>query len=185
MNQNIIQLKLRDYTARDDVHGNQEGKMVYRSLLDAVESYPDVKLFEISLAGISRTDASFPRESVVALAKQFRGEKGFFLTGISIEDRDFIDNWHYAALIKKQPLTVWFKEGFRTLGPELSSAMAEILSSILAKSETTTSEVAKLFNLTAPNASSKLKKLANDGYILRVERIAPSGGMEFVYCPIK
>ncbi|MGS0724767.1 MarR family transcriptional regulator [Shewanella sp. 0m-11] len=185
MNQNIVQLKLRDYTARADVHGNQEGKIVYRSLLEALESYPDTKLFEISLADITRTDASFPRESVVALAKQFRGEKGFFLTGLSIDDRDFIDNWHYAALIKKQPLTVWFKEGYKTLGPELSSAMTEILSYILGKGETTTSEVAKFFDLTAPNASSKLKKLANDGYILRVEQVASSGGMEFVYCPIK
>jgi hypothetical protein len=185
MNQNIIQLRLRDYTARADVHGNKEGKLVYQSLLEQVENYPDASLFEISLAGITRTDASFPRESVVALAKQFRGEKGFYLTGISFEDRDFIDNWHYAALIKKQPLTIWFKDSYRTLGPELSSSMTEILSFILRREETTTSDIVKKFELTAPNASSKLKKLSNDGYILRVEKIAPSGGMEFIYCPIK
>ncbi|MBL4764702.1 MAG: DNA-binding protein [Colwellia sp.] len=185
MKQNILKLKLRDYTERDDVNGNKEGKAVYISLLNEIDKHPDSNLIEISLSNITKTDASFPRESVVSIAKQFRGEKGFYLTGVSVEDRDFLDNWHYAAIAKKQPLTVWFKDGYQTLGPELSGSMTEILSFALKQTEVTASSISVRFDITVPNASSKLKKLANDGYILRVERIAPSGGKEYIYCPIK
>ena len=185
MKQKILRLKLRDYTVRDDVHGNREGRAVYSALLQDIDNHQDFNLVEISLAGISRTDASFPRESVVSIAKQFRGDKGIYLTGISAENRDLLDNWHYAALAKKQPITVWFSNDYQTLGPELSASMTEILSYVLTQSEITAANISTKFDITVPNASSKLKKLANDGYILRIERVASSGGMEFVYCPIK
>lgn len=185
MNQNTFKINLRDLTERPDVHGNREGKEVYQKLYNIVEENPEVKLFEISLDGIEKSDASFPRESVVSIAKQFRGEKVFFLTGVAIDDKDLIDNWHAAAFIKKQPITIWFNGTYKTIGPELSSAMTELLLLILDKEETTTSEIALALNISSPNASSKLKKLANDGYILRVERIASTGGLEYVYQPIK
>lgn len=185
MNQNVVTINLRDLTKRPDVHGNREGKEVYQQLYNIVEDNPESKLFEISLKEITKSDASFPRESVVSIAKQFRGEKGFFITGVDPDDKDLIDNWHYAALIKMQPITIWFNGSYKTLGPELSSAMTELLLLILDREETTTSDISKAFNISAPNASSKLKKLANDGYILRIERIALTGGLEYVYRSIK
>jgi predicted transcriptional regulator len=40
-------------------------------------------------------------------------------------------------------------------------------------------------NLSVQNASSKLKKLVDDGYILRFEETAESGGIEFIYQAIE
>lgn len=185
MNQKVFKIKLRDLTERPDVHGNREGKEVYQKLYSIVEENPETKLFEISLDGIEKSDASFPRESVVSIAKQFHGEKVFFITGVKLDDKDLIDNWHAAAFIKKQPLTIWFNDIYKTIGPELSSSMTELLQLILDKEETTTSEIVTALNISAPNASSKLKKLASDGYILRIERKASTGGLEYVYRSIK
>ncbi|MBR8842860.1 helix-turn-helix domain-containing protein [Pseudoalteromonas sp. JC3] len=185
MNQNKIQIKLRDLTARSDIHGNREGKEVYQKLLEIIQNHPESSLVEISLDGITRSDASFPRESVVSIARQFSGEKGVYLVGIDPEDNDLLDNWHYAALFKKQPLTVWFDDKYKTLGPTLTSSMTSVLEYVLLRNETTASDIAIQFDISIPNASSKLKKLAQDGYILRIEKVASSGGIEFVYSPIK
>ncbi|MCG7566603.1 ArsR family transcriptional regulator [Pseudoalteromonas sp. CnMc7-15] len=185
MNQNTLPIKLRDLTARSDVHGNREGKEVYQKLLELIQSHPESNLVEISLDGITRSDASFPRESVVSIARQFSGEKGVYLVGVDPEDSDLLDNWHYAALFKKQPLTVWFGDQYKALGPQLTSSMASILSYVLGRKETTASDISMHFDISVPNASSKLKKLAQDGYILRIEKVAASGGIEFVYSPIK
>lgn len=185
MNQNRLKIKLRDLTARSDVHGNREGKEVYFKLLELIQNHPEYDLVEISLAGISKSDASFPRESVVSIARQFSGDKGIYLVDIDPNDSDLLDNWHYAALFKKQPLTVWFGDQYKALGPSLTDNMETLLKYVLDKKHVTASDVAITFDISVPNASSKLKKLATDGYILRIEKVAPSGGIEFVYSPIK
>ena len=53
------------------------------------------------------------------------------------------------------------------------------------KKKTTTSQIASSMNLSVQNASSKLKKLVDDGYILRFEETAESGGIEFIYQAIE
>lgn len=73
MNQKSITVKLRDFTEDDHPFGNVQGKATFGKLLDFVHSHPQYSVFGISLTGIEATDASFPRESVVAVAKFFRG----------------------------------------------------------------------------------------------------------------
>ena len=51
--------------------------------------------------------------------------------------------------------------------------------------EVTAADVASELELSVPNASRKLKKLSTKGYISRCERVAESGGIEFVYRAIK
>ena len=70
-------IKLRDYLEEPIAIGNQEGREVYQALLKDIDKNPQISIFEISLAGVNATDASFPRESIVSLAKNFRGEKSF------------------------------------------------------------------------------------------------------------
>lgn len=79
MNQMTTTLRLLDFMERDDGWGNIEGRKVYQRLLEAVENQPHSLVFRIFLSGVRRTDASFPRESVIELAKYFRGKKGFCL----------------------------------------------------------------------------------------------------------
>ena len=70
MKQKPFMIELREYTKDDHVFGNREGKEIYQKLLEVVESHPSQKVFGVSLGGVIATDASFPRESIVSLAKQ-------------------------------------------------------------------------------------------------------------------
>ncbi|MDE2259973.1 MAG: DNA-binding protein, partial [Betaproteobacteria bacterium] len=115
MNQKTVVVRLRDFTKNAHPFGNSEGKEVFRKLLDFFEQSPGTEVFGISLDGIEATDASFPRESVISVAKQLRGEKGFYLADLA--NRDLIDNWSYAARAKEQPLVIWNNGEFEIIGP--------------------------------------------------------------------
>ena len=183
MNQNVKLTKLRAFTSSDHPFGNKEGKDVVRKLSDFVHQHQEVNVFGISLNGIGATDASFPRESVVSLAKQLRGEKGFFLQDLS--NRDLIDNWDYAAKAKDQPLVIWDKSEFEIIGVEMSVSTAGLLEYVLRNGSVLASQVAADLDLSVQNASTRLKKLVADGYIMRTEDVAESGGIEFQYAAIK
>lgn len=182
MNQKSITVKLIDLTEDDHPFGNIQGKATFRRLLDFVDAYPQCLVFGVSLAGIEATDASFPRESVVAVAKLFRGERGFFLK--DVKSRDLLDNWSYAAQAKEIPLTVWTDDGHQVIGPEISSSTKVLLDCVLSHRSATASMVAEALQISVPNASTKLKKLKDQGYILRAEETAESGGIEYVYLAI-
>jgi hypothetical protein len=183
MNRKSIIINLRTFTSNDRPFGNLEGKSVLHKLSEFVEQNPNVDLFGISLEGIEATDASFPRESVVSLAKQFRGEKGFFLTHLS--NRDLIDNWSYAAQAKGQPLVIWNNGNFEIIGPELNKSTRDLVEYVLHKGSVLASQVACDLNLSVQNASTRLKNLVSQGYLLRFEDVADSGGIEFKYSAIK
>ena len=181
MNQKYMHLNLRDFTKNDHPFGNVQGKDTYRKLADHLDGHPGIKIIGISLAGIEATDASFPRESVVALAKAYRGEKGFFLE--SLTNRDLLDNWNYAAQAKDQPLTVWNGKGYEILGHP-SETVKELVAVVLSKGQATAAKVASELGISVPNASTKLKKLVNQGYLLRIDEVAESGGTEYIYLGI-
>ena len=150
---------------------------------DYVEKHRGTTLFEISFTDIEFADSSFARESIVLLAKLYRGTKGFII--IDLDDEDIIDNIDYAAVALDQPLTIRLDTEIRTLGPVLTKSNLEILNFLKKKKKTTTSQIASSMNLSVQNASSKLKKLVDDGYILRFEETAESGGIEFIYQAIE
>ncbi len=184
MNQNSVVVKLLHFTENNDrPFGNVEGKEVFRKLLDFVHEHPRTKVFGISLDGIEATDASFPRESVISLAKHFRGERGIYLTGLN--DRDLIDNWNYAARFKEQPLVIWNASGFEIIGPELNAATRTLVEYVLEKDSVLASQAAADLGLSVQNASTRLKNLVAAGYILRAEEVAESGGIEFKYQAIR
>jgi hypothetical protein len=183
MNQNSNVVKLRDFTRDGHPFGNVQGKDVFRQLVDYVEQHPRTQIFGISLDGIEATDASFPRESVISLAKHFRGQRGIFLKDLT--DRDLIDNWIYAARAKEQPLVIWGDSSFEIIGPELNPATRALVEYVLTKGSVLASQVAADLQLSVQNASTRLKKLVADGYCLRAEDVAESGGIEFKYRAIR
>jgi hypothetical protein len=180
--QRII-IYLSDLIGGSTAFGNEEGRNIFQKLMKELDSYPDQRIFGISLKGITRTDASFPRESVISLAKVKRGEKGFYLLDIS--SRDLMDNWDYAANAKDQPMIVQVNDRYEIIGPALYAGAKELLDFIMKKGVVTTSLVADKFQVSAQNASGKLKKLHMLGLILGTKEVAESGGMEFVYRAIK
>jgi len=183
MNQNSPKIKLVDFTSDDHPFGNMEGRRVFGLLVDYVNAHPSDQIFGISLEGIAATDASFPRESVMSLAKQYRGEKGFYLEGFS--SRDLVDNWNYAAQAKEQPMAIWDGDVPEIIGPKITPSVKTLIDYVLKHKSVTASAVAEGLNITVPNASTKLKKLVGQGYVLRVEEVAESGGVEYIYQAIK
>ena len=164
--------------------GNEDGRAVFAKLSHFVDNHPDHNIFGVSLKGIKFTDASFPRESVISLAKLYRGEKGFFLQDFISKDLE--DNWSYAADAKDQPMIIWRDDGsYKLLGPKITASTLAILDYIHQQGEVTTSKVASKFALSTQNASGKLKKMFNQGLILGSMEVAESGGLEFIYQAIK
>lgn len=176
-------IKLLDVVGHPIAIGNEEGREAFQLLSRIIDQNPDQNVFEISLDGITATDASFPRESVVNLAKALRGEKAFFLSGF--KNKDLIDNWSYGAIAKEQPLMILDNSKLLWIGPTIKSATKELLDFIYSRDSVTTAMVADLLDVSVQNASGKLKKLYNQGFILGKKEIAESGGLEFIYRPIK
>lgn len=181
MKENFI-IKIADFVG-DSAFGNKEGREVFQKLLDQLDYHPDKNIIGISLKGISRTDASFPRESVVSLAKSRNGEKGFFLQ--DFKTRDLMDNWDYAAKAKDQTMIVITKDGYELIGKDINQGSKNLLDFVMKNLTVTTSMVAKEFDISAQNASAKLKKLLSVGLVLATKQTAESGGLEFVYTAIQ
>ena len=182
MKQSTFTIKLRDFTKDDHPFGNKQGRETLIMLSDFVDEHSG-SVFEISLDGIEATDASFPRESVISLAKLLKGEKGFYLTCFS--SKDLLDNWDYAAVAKEQSLIVLLDDGYKVIGPALNTGAAELLDFVINEGEVTTAKVAGKFDISAQNASAKLKKLFHMGLILGSKEVAESGGMEFIYKAVR
>jgi hypothetical protein len=163
--------------------GNAEGRAVFHKLADAADGLSDHNIIGISLAGMKRTDASFPRESIIAFAKSKRGEKGFYL--IDTPNRDLYDNWDYAAKAKDQNLIVIEDDDYSVIGPSLNEGTTELLDYVFSHGRVTTAALSVDWDISPPNASAKLKKLYNQGLVLGRKESASSGGHEYVYKAIK
>lgn len=183
MNQNEMIINLREFTKDDHPFGNVQGKDVFHKLMKFIDANPSCNIYGVSLDGIEATDASFPRESVIAIARFYRGEKSFYLTNVT--DRDLIDNWAYGAIAKEQPLVIWSENGHEVIGPSMTKGTKDLLEFVLEKGSVTTSNIATEFDISVPNASTRLKKLHSAGYVTRTEEAAESGGKEFTYNAIK
>lgn len=183
MKQNKLVINLRDHTIDDHPFGNVQGKEVFRKLTDYIDLHPSILVFGISLEGIEATDASFPRESVISVAKRYREVKGIYLE--QIRNKDILDNWNYAARALEQPLIYWDSNTPTILGPEMTVAAKELIDYVLAKGAVLASQVAADLDITVQNSSTRLKKLVAQGYILRTEVAADTGGIEYIYQSIK
>jgi len=181
MKQSVASIGLRDYVPSAAPWGNELGRRVNERLRAAVERSLST-IFAISLRGIEKTDASFPREAVVELTLHFRMQRGFYL--IDVDDADLIDNWDAAAARRSQPLLVWTSTPPLILGPQPGEGTRVMLDYVLPRGAVTAGEAARALDIKVPNASNKLKELWEEGYVLRRERTAPTGGVEFEYVRI-
>jgi len=166
-----------------DAWGHDEGREVFSKLLKCVEEKAGIKIFRISLKGVERTDTTFPRESLMELAKRFRGDKGFCL--YDAYDEDLLENWDAAAVKKNQPIFVWDSNGYKLIGPSLNKGFSAIFDLAMSQDCVRAIDAVKELGLRLSNASSKLKQLWEKGFLLRSEEVAESGGIEFVYYIIK
>jgi hypothetical protein len=179
-----VELRLRTFMNSNEGWGRDAGREVYRALVDFVESKAGKIVFRVSLTGVKRVDISFASETIVELARRYRGRKGFCFT--DLEDRDMEENWSAAAERAKQPLINWSGGKWRVLGPQPSQGVADAFRFALTKGEPRASDyAASAKDISITNASNKFKQLWENGFLLRREATAESGGVEFVYVPIR
>lgn len=174
-----MQISLLDLAQTDKLFGSDLGKRVYTRLMDAIQSNPHVTHFALSVKGVAWTDVTFARESVLNMARAYRGVKSFCL--IDLNNTDQIDNWSYAADSKGQPIMAWFGKEFSILGCQLTSTSKNIVEYVLKQGAITAAQVADAMEITIHNASTTLKRLFMQGYLIRTDTSSPTGGREFLY----
>ena len=105
---------LREFMDDAEGWGRASGRAVYQRLLGFVEENPGVTVFKVSMKGVKRVDISFASETVIELAKRYRGSKGFCF--IDLTDPDLTENCEAAAAKKGQPIIVWRGQDGRVIG---------------------------------------------------------------------
>jgi hypothetical protein len=173
-------LKLRAFMERGEGWGRAEGREVYLKLIDFIENHAGVLVFKVLLEDIQRMDISFASETIVEVARRYRGNKGFCI--IDPQNPDLLENLEAAAQRKDQPLMVTSDGKFRVIGVMPSQGNLDALTFAL---ERPTSRVAEFVSsakgTSLPNASNKFRQLWEKGFLLRREEVAESGGLEFTY----
>ena len=172
-------IPLSSLAGKTDLVGSTLGRQVFDKLRDIVVENSHQRLFSLSAKGIRVSDATFARDSVLALARQYRGHRAFCI--VDINDQDQLDIWSYAADNQGQPLMAWNGDQCVILGAQLTKSGLKVMDFVLSRSTVSVSEVAIHLDITVPNASTTLKKLQDQGYMIRTEERAPTGGIEYFY----
>lgn len=179
MNEKESALVLREFMDRSEGWGRDSGRVVYQRLLQAVERRPGAVVLRVSIKGVHRIDISFASETIVELARRYRGSKGFCM--IDLTDPDLIENLDAAAAKKSQPLTLWQSKEPIIIGATPSQGCKDALAFALSRPQVRASEFAEAKDISIANASMKYKQLWEQGFLLRKEGAADTGGVEFVY----
>jgi len=172
-------LSLRAFMDHSEGWGRSQGREVYQRLLRFVEENPGTTVFQISMEGVRRLDISFASETIVELARRYRRSKGFCL--VDLHDPDMIENIDAAGEKKEQPLLVWHGQSASLLGLKPTGGTREAFQFSMGRTQSRASELAVQKSLSIANASMKFKQLWEQGFLLRREGTAESGGVEFVY----
>jgi hypothetical protein len=180
MNEKSAMLRLRDFMDSQEGWGREQGRKVYHKLIDFVEVNPGAMTFKVSLDQVRRVDISFASETIVELAHRYKGKKGFCFTDLT--DQDMLENWDAAAQRRGQPIMVWEGKVGRTIGVTPTQGTLGAFMFALDRERTRAAEfAATLSSMSIANASSKFKQLWEQGFLLRREDVADSGGVEFTY----
>lgn len=180
MNEKAVVLRLRDFMDTPEGWGRDQGREVYNRLIGFVEANPGTMIFKVSLRDVKRVDISFASETVVELARRYRGHKGFCF--IDLADQDLMENWDAAASRKGQPMMVWERKNGRVIGVEPSQGTLGAFKFALERERVRATEfAAATTSMSIANASTKFKQLWEQGFLLRREDVAESGGVEFTY----
>ena len=175
-------LPLISYMDRPEGWGRSQGREVYQRLLGFVEDHAGTVVFRVSMKDVKRVDISFASETIIELARRFRRTKGFWL--VDLTDPDMIENIDAAGEKKEQPMLVWQGKNATLIGLQPSEGTREAFQFAMSRPQTRAAEFAAQRNLSIANASMKFKQLWEQGFLLRRESAADTGGVEFVYCPV-
>ncbi|MES2136898.1 MAG: DNA-binding protein [Pseudomonadota bacterium] len=160
--------------------GRSQGRAVLERLITAVESQPGKRVFKLSMEGVERIDASFASEAVVELVRRYRGKKGICLVDLS--DGEVRFNIEAAAERVEVPVMAWNGKKGEVIGSQPSAGNRGAFEFALSRPEARAAEFAEAMDgMSIANASTKFKQLWEQGFVLRNESAADSGGVEFLY----
>ena len=164
----------------------EHGIEVHDKLLAEIKKHSSDEIIYLSLKGIHVVDASFSREAIIRTIKEFRGEVGFCL--VDIDNEEYLDNFVAGAIKLKQPVFIKLAGGDMLIGPSYpngpSKGNQQVIDYVKSHNGATATMLKSDLDLTITNASTKLKQLLEQGYLLRKQDVAVSGGVEFQYFPI-
>lgn len=159
--------------------GRPQGRAVHEKLVAFVEANPGQQLFRLSMEGVQRMNASFASEAIVEFIRRYKGSKGICITNLS--DPEIRFDLHLAAKHVNVPVAVWDGKSVEIVGGESSLGNRRALEFALNRPEVRAAEFAEAEDVSIANASTKFKQLWEQGFLLRSESAADSGGVEFVY----
>lgn len=172
-------INLRELTKSEFILGSHNGDVILDALRSNMKAHSQV--IELSLKNIRGIDACFVRNSIASLAKLYCGQIGIVVS--HVENIDVEDNLVYGFSAKESPLIIKHSDHAAIAYSSLSSGGRTLLSHVYAKHETSTHQIMKEFDLSAPNASAKLKKLHQSGFLHAEKQTASTGGLEYIYKP--
>ena len=180
MNGNFVAIRLRQFMNSGEGWGRAQGRETYHKLIEYIEQNPGVMVFRISLEEVNRVDISFSSETIIEIARRYRGHKGFCF--MDLADIDMLENWEAAAERKNQPLMVWTNKNCRLIGRKPSKGNTKAFEFALKNPKTRVADFVAAFpDMSITNASTKYKQLWDGGFLLRHEEISESGGVQFLY----
>jgi hypothetical protein len=182
MNRNRRSYSLANLMVPPEGWGRALGQRIAVALKARIEEGPADELFCLSLKNVRQMDVTFAGVVIAGTVKHYLGAKGICLTDLA--DLDLAENIAAAAHRAGVPIAAWNGQVGQILGPAPTAGTRDALAFAMERPDVRARDVAEAHKLSVANASTKLKQLWEQGYLLRGEGSAPSGGTEYVYCRI-
>lgn len=179
MNEIVPAFRLFNYLTAGEGWGRAAGAKARAKLAQHIAARQAAGTVRISLQSVRRLDLACAAEVLIGLIQDGQATHSYCL--VDLGDSDVRENIAAAAERAKVPLTAWTGAAPTILGPEPSRGNRGALAFALERPEVRAAEFAAIAEISTANASMKFRQLWTEGFLLRSEDTAPSGGTEFIY----
>ncbi len=178
MNEIEQTFQLRQFTMSPEGWGRAFGVPIQRKLASYIDD-SKVQVARIALDSVQKIDVTFASVVLVELVRQNLGQRAICLCNLANDD--IFENIAAAAGRMKVPVTIWHGGTVQVVGLVPSPALRAPLLYALERSEVRAAWFAAASGQRIANASTKFKQLWEQGFLIRHESHAASGGAEYVY----
>lgn len=177
MELNIFKLNVLELTGNPLCLGSAIGDEILIKMRQLVPS--STHLIDVSFKGVKIVDACCIRNSLASFAVLNAGKLGVLVS--DVENEDVLENLRYGFKAKNWPVFVKCDDGAASVYMnDVTFHQPSFVRCYLRRGIQST-VLALDLGISIPNASAKLKKLSQLGFVHRFEESAVSGGKEFTY----
>ena len=181
MSQSARTFQLWHFTQSSEGWGHAAALPIQRKLGAYIDK-ANADVARIDLRNVHKIDVTFASTALVELVRQNLGRRALCLTHPM--NADVVENIAAAAERMKVPVTIWQGDRAHVAGPLPGPRIGDALSYALERVAVRTGEYAAACGISSANASNRFKQLWQQGYLLRREGSASSGGPEHIYSRI-